>query len=251
VAPLLISGPAQPVRELRGLLTEDGEPLLVLQVGILDLERPELTDAAGLVHVIAGAPTPADEHALRRAERRRWPLLCVVLSEHPHEGRVLPYVPATDVLRARALDAAVIRWIGRRLTVRSSEAAWALASRLPALQETVTRSLVDRYARRNALVAAATFVKGEDFPVLTLNELRMTLRLAAVAGAEPRTGQALAVASSLGGGLALRAVARRLGALLPLPDWAVKALVAYAGTRAIGLAAAALAARDAGAVRPR
>jgi hypothetical protein len=223
----------------------------VQPIGILDLERPEVNEAAALVLVIRGAATPADEHALRRAERRQLSTLCIVLTESPHNGGVLPYIPATDVLRTRVLGPAVVRWIGRRLTAREPEAAWALASRLPALQDAVTRSLVDRYARRNALIAAATFVKGEDFPSLTLNELRMTLRLGAVAGADPRNAQALAVATSLGGGLALRAVARRLGSVLPLPDWALRALVAYAGTRAIGLAAAALAERRDGAVRSR
>jgi hypothetical protein len=223
----------------------------VQHVGILDLERPELAGAAALVHVIRGAAAPADEHALRRAEWRRLTTLCIVLSDSPHEGRVLPYVPATDVLRARSLDPAAARWIGRRLAAREPEAAWALASRLPALRDAVTRSLVERYARRNAMIGAATFAQGQDFPSLTLNELRMTLRLAAIAGAEPRNAQTLAVAGSLGGGLVLRTLARRLGSVLPLPAWALQAIVAYAGTRAIGLAVAALAARSDGTVRSR
>jgi hypothetical protein len=251
VPPLLLSGPAPAVRELRGLLTAGGEQALVQQIGILDLERPEVTGAAGIVHVIRGEATPADEHALCRAERRLLPTLCIVLSTGPDGSRVLPYVPATDVLRARKLDAPAVRWLGQRLAVRAPEAAWALASRLPALQDPVTRSLVERYARRNALVAAATFAKGRDFPTLTLNELRLTLRLAAVAGAEPRNAQLLAAGTSLGGGVALRALARRLDALLPLPGWAVQAAVAYAGTRVIGLAAVALAAHAGGAVRRR
>ena len=237
--------------ELRARLSEGGDAALVQQVGILDLERPELAGAAGIVYLIRGVATPADEHALRRAERLRLPILCLVLTDGSRDGGVLPYVPATDVLRTRALDAAAVRWIGRRLTARAPEAAWALASGLPALREGVRRSLIERYARGNALIAAATFVPGQDFPTLTLNELRMTLRLAAAAGAEPRRAQGLAIATSLGGGLALRAVARRLGAMRPLPRWAVQAAVAYAGTRAIGLAAAALASRGDGDVRPR
>jgi uncharacterized protein (DUF697 family) len=248
--PLLVSGAPTGAVELRLRLTEGGDPSLVRQVGILDLEREQPGESAALLYVIRDEPAPADEHALRSADHRGLPIICVVLSDH-QGSRVLPYVLATDVLRTPALDAAAVDWIARRLVARAPEAAWALAVRLPAIREPVKQALARHFSQRNALAAATTLAPGQGFPLLTLNQIRMTLRIAAASGMEPRKAQALAVGAALGGGLALRAVSRRLSAALPLPSFAVRAAVAYAGTRAMGLAATALAARARGDVRPR
>jgi uncharacterized protein (DUF697 family) len=249
--PLLVSGAPAGAAELRSLLTAaGGDPELVRQVGIADLEQEELAESTGLVYVIRDEPSPADERALRSADHHRLPTVCVVLTDRPG-SRVLPYVLATDVLRTPALDEAAVDWMARRLVARSPDDAWALASRLPAIRQPVMEALAKRFSERNALAAATTITPGQGFPVLTLNQIRMTLRIAAVSGMDPKKAQALAVLASLGGGLALRAVSRRLSSRLPLPSSAVKAAVAYAGTRAIGLAATALAARVQGDVRPR
>jgi uncharacterized protein (DUF697 family) len=248
--PLLVSGAPSNAAELRRRVTEGGDPELVRQVGILDLEREQPGESTALLYVVRDELAPADEHALRSADHRRLPIICVVLSDHPG-SRVLPYVLATDVLRTAALDDAAVDWIARRLVARASEAAWALASRLPAIREPVTQALSRQFSQRNALAAATTLAPGQGFPLLTLNQIRMTLRIAAVSGMEPRKAQALAVGAALGGGLALRAVSRRLSAALPLPSFAVRAAVAYAGTRAMGMAATALAARAQGDVRRR
>ena len=45
------------------------------------------------------------------------------------------------------------------------------------------------------------------------------------------------IADTVAAGLGLRAVARHLVDLLPIPRWVVKGLIAYAGTRALGEAA--------------
>lgn len=241
--PLLVSGPPSTAVELRARLAEDGDPDLVRRVGILDLERPELAGSSGLVYAIKGGATPADEHALRRADRQRIPIVCVILSDRPPDGRVLPYVLATDVVRTPAIDRAALDAIASRLAARAPEAAWVLAARLPALRPAVSRALVERYARRNAGLGAATFVPGPDLPALTLNELRLALRLAAMEGRDPQAVQAVALAASVATGLTLRTVARSLTRLLPLPAWAIQAAVAYAGTRALGAAALGLAGR--------
>ena len=53
-----------------------------------------------------------------------------------------------------------------------------LAARLPALRRGVADALIARVARQNAAIAAAVFIPGVDFPVLTLNQLRLVLRIA-------------------------------------------------------------------------
>ena len=87
------------------------------------------------------------------------------------------------------------------------------------------------------MVAAAVFVPGVDMPLLTLNQLRLVLRIAAAYGEEmnrDRLPEALAVVAA---GLGLRTVARELLDLVPVAGWALKGAIAYAGTRAVGEAA--------------
>ena len=64
--------------------------------------------------------------------------------------------------------------------------------------EPVTQALCRQFSQRNALAAATTLAPGQGFPLLTLNQIRMTLRIAAVSGMEPRKAQALAVGAALG-----------------------------------------------------
>jgi hypothetical protein len=68
----------------------------------------------------------------------------------------------------------------------------------------------------------------------------MTLRLATASGREPRSVQALAAGAPLAAGVAGRAISRTLAGAVPLPAWLVRAVVAYAGTRAVGEALGAL-----------
>src|SRR5207237_372010 len=98
--------------------------------------------------------------------------------------------------------------------------------------------LVASFSAKNGLVGAAVFIPGADLPVLTLNEVRMVLRLEQAYGlaVDPRE-RAPEVLASLAAGVGLRAAARELLDLVPVAGWAVKGAVAYAGTRALGEAA--------------
>jgi uncharacterized protein (DUF697 family) len=73
--------------------------------------------------------------------------------------------------------------------------------------------------------------------VLTLNQLRLVLRLAAVHGVEVDQQRAPEVLATVAAGLGLRTVARQLLGAVPVAGWLVKGAVAYGGTRALGEAA--------------
>jgi uncharacterized protein (DUF697 family) len=74
-------------------------------------------------------------------------------------------------------------------------------------------------------------------PVMTLNQMRLVMRLAAVHGFDHDPQRALELASVLGGGFGLRAVGRSLLGFVPVAGWAVRAGMGYAGTVAVGEAA--------------
>ena len=193
------------------------------------------TRAAALVHVLAGPATEDDERQLRAADRARVPVVAV--QTDPAAVGEVPYVLATDVVpcppgRGFPVDE-ILTAVARRL----GEDGTALAARLPALRRPLADELIRTFGRRNAVIAAAVFVPGVDFPVLTINQLRMVLRIAAAYGHEVDAKRAPEILGVIGAGLGFRALAHRALGAIPFGGWAVQAAVAYTGTRAIGEAA--------------
>ncbi len=114
------------------------------------------------------------------------------------------------------------------------EKAYALAGKLPALRRRVADGIVEQFARQNAVLGAAIFIPGADLPVMTLNQIRMVLRLAGAYGEELDRERAVEILGVVGAGLGLRALARQFVGLVPLAGWAVKGAIGYAGTKALG-----------------
>lgn len=90
---------------------------------------------------------------------------------------------------------------------------------------------------QNAGIGFVVFIPGADFPVMTLNQAKMILQIAAAYGQEISAQRVKELAAVVGGGFACRAVARQAVGVVPALGWAIKAGVGYAGTSAMGHAA--------------
>jgi uncharacterized protein (DUF697 family) len=191
--------------------------------------------AAAYVHVLAAEPSPEDEAALKRAHRARVPAIALA-----RERYHVPFVLPTDVIVIPPGQGFPLEEVARVLAARLGESGTALAARLPVLRPAVCDWLIASFARRNAIIAAAVFVPGVDLPALTLNQMRLVLRIAAAHGQEISNERLPELLAVLGGGLGFRALARELVDLVPGVGWAVKGAIAYAGTRALGEAAVRL-----------
>jgi uncharacterized protein (DUF697 family) len=170
----------------------------------------------------------ADEERLRDASRTRVPIVAV------SDDASLPYVLATDVVRVPRGHGFPVDEVAVALARRLGEDGTALAARLPVLRRAVCSALIRRFARHNAVLAAAIFVPGVDMPALTLNEVRLVLRIAVAYGEEVDTHRAVELLGVVGAGFGFRAVARELLDVVPVAGWAVKGAIAYGGTKAIG-----------------
>ena len=73
--------------------------------------------------------------------------------------------------------------------------------------------------------------------MLTLNQLRLVLRLAAAYGREIDADRLPEILGVVGGALGFRALARQALGFVPIAGWAVQGAVAYVGTRTLGEAA--------------
>ena len=235
------------VKEARIALADD-RPLLV--TGVLaeplakELGRGSSTGAiatsgsvdraAALVRVLAGQPTDEDDQALRAAKRAGVPVIAVQTGVEQFD---VPYVLATDVVSCPPGTGFPVETIARVLAARLGQRAAPLAARLPAFRDPVCDALIESFSRKNGLLGAAIFIPGADFPVLTLNQIRLVLRLATAHGEDVDQERLPEILGTVAAGFSFRLVARQLLATVPVAGWALKGAVAYGGTRAIGEAA--------------
>jgi uncharacterized protein (DUF697 family) len=191
-------------------------------------------DAGCLIRLLAGAPTDEDEQELKAAKRAKVP---VVVVQTGTEDFDIPYVLATDVVKCRPGEGFPIEEIAAAVAARLGEDGTGPAALVPVLREPLCRELIESFSRKNGILAVAIFVPGADFPVLTLNQIRLVLRLAAAHGVEVDQQRLPEVLATVAAGFGFRAVARQLLGAVPFAGWAVKGGVAYGGTRALGEAA--------------
>lgn len=201
--------------------------------GAVRLGGPERADV--YVHVLAGRVDDEDAALLRQA--RYAPVPAIAVAVGLAEDTTIPYVYATDVVWIGAGEPFPLETIAQVIAARLGERGAPLAAHVPLLREAVSGQLLASFALRNGLLAAARR-SGADLPGLVLNELRLVLRLAQAYDAAGEVAERLPeLAATVGTGFGLRALARELRKLAPDADWAVRVLVACAGTRALGEAA--------------
>src|SRR5829696_4579365 len=109
----------------------------------------------------------------------------------------------------------------------------ALAKGYPPLRRAVCEEIVRNNARQNAVIGALP-IPGADMPVMTANQARMVLNIAAAYGEELSMDRARELLGVLAAGFGLRALSRQAVKLVPVAGWAASAVIAYAGTVAMG-----------------
>ena len=124
---LAVAGAPELVTALSRALGRDGDPGALVGPDALD-------HAAALVLVLVGPPSEAEEELLKKARRARVPVVC--LAAGPVEGPI-PFVLATDVVRAEPGRGFPVEELARVLARRLGEAATPLAARLPVLRDAV------------------------------------------------------------------------------------------------------------------
>jgi uncharacterized protein (DUF697 family) len=216
--PLGVAGARELVPLLARELRAGGDELAVVE------NRTE--GVAALVWV--GAP---DEEKLRAVARAGVPIVAIT------EETSIPYVFASAIVHVPPGHGFPVPEIARALAHGLGENGTSLAARLPALRGAVCDELIASFSKRNALISAAIFVPGVDLPVLTLNQIRLVLRIALAHGEQIDNRRAVELVGVVGAGFGFRAVARELLDLVPVAGWAVKGAIAYSGTKAIGEAA--------------
>ncbi len=142
------------------------------------------------------------------------------------------------VLHTRGTPAAKSA-LARRIAAVAGQGGFALAAALPALRAAVIEHTIQATARQNALVGAVIILPGADMPVMTMNQLKMVLRIGAAYGYRSDLQRTVEMLGVIASGLGMRALARRAVEYVPGLGWAMKASFGYVGTEAIGRSAVA------------
>ena len=227
--PLAVGG----AKELAAVLRRE-----LARGGVAEAVREgSVKEAAALVYVIGGDVDEDDERELREKNRAGVPIVAVLVGHAAADPPTVPYVHASEILTVAAGAGFPVERIAQSLARVLGEEGTALAARLPVLRRPVCDELISRFSRQNGLIGVAVFVPGADLPVLTLNQIRLVLRVADAYGFEIDRERVPEVLGVIGSGLGFRALAREALGAIPVAGWAVKGAFAYAGTRALGEAA--------------
>ena len=127
--------------------------------------------------------------------------------------------------------------MGEWVVAACREKRLALALSFPFVRKPLSLEAVSATSLQNAGIGLVLFIPGADMPLMTLNQAKMLLQIAAAYGEPMNAARVKELAAIVAGGFACRSVARQVAGAVPAIGWAVKAGVGYAGTKAMGLAA--------------
>lgn len=248
-APLrvLLLGPAGPAREAlrRWLSARSPNPTALLVAP----EAGPWPESDLQLLVLEGEASLAPE-AMARLSREHRDQLTVALVGPLTQGQARRPRLAEDlqVPQARILLADDLSLLGERLASRWLEAFGQhrirLGRQFPALRAEAASKEIHATAQQNALVGAMP-IPGADLPVMTANQVKLVLRLATLHDQHLGMDRLPEVLATLGGGVALRGLARQVAKFVPGPGWLIAGAMGYSGTLAVGKAAQAYFTREA------
>lgn len=198
----------------------------------------DVLDVDGSADAVIALTGPGSTLAesVRRARERFVPTAVVALGEPRDDvSRRLDH-PLVDVIvheEAGELIDGLGLWLSERLTGKRI----ALAANFGFVRRAVAEEAVKSTSFQNAVIGGVAFIPGADMPLMTANQAKMVLQIAAAYGQPLGTERIKELAAVVGGAFAMRTVARQFVGLIPGFGWALKAGIGYSGTLAMGYAA--------------
>ena len=226
------AAPRDLVRAVRDLLLPE-RPNAEVRVCSLRAPRP-VTEPADAVVALAGPDSEAS--AIAAYAGAGIPVALVVegaleaprLALDERAGALVSVVAASS---PSTLEDKLASWLAS-----ATEKHLALAANFPFCRRAVSDLLISRCALENAVVGLVRLIPGSDLPLMTANQAKLALDLAAAHGRSLEPERALELAGVIGGGLTWRALARTVASALPGFGTFARVGVAYGGTVATGTA---------------
>ncbi len=209
------------------------------EVGVVGEGAPRVTASTDAVVGVLGGGGSAMADYLAQARAGDAHVVTLKLAGAGSAAPATVGQPLDDFLEGEDAERLVRHDLGRWLAERMHEKRLALAAGLGFTRPAVAGEYVKATAWQNALIGGVTIIPGADMPLMTGNQAKMVLQIAAAYGEKLDMERAKELLAVVGGGFAFRSIARQLLDFVPGFGWALKAGVAYAGTTAMGKAAIA------------
>jgi len=210
-----------------------------LQIEVAEIGKAPITaPGTDVVIALAGSGNVGLREALEGPRRLRLPVVVAALGDAPREVDVAASLrqPTSDIVVRAEPEEAVDRlglWLSENLASRKL----ALAHNFSFMRAAVAEDAVRTTAWQNGLVGVLTPIPGADMPIMTANQIKMLLQIAAAYGQPLNVERVKELAAVVAGGYLLRALARQTLTVVPVLGWAVKGALGYTGTIAMGKAA--------------
>ncbi len=192
-------------------------------------------DSADAIIALAG-PSNTVAATLARSRDHFVPTVLVVYGEDRDSAARRLDHPILDTIVADD-PADLVDGLGRWLVDRLTGKRLALATNFAFMRRAMAEEAIKNTAFQNAVIGGVMIIPGADMPLMTANQAKMLLQIAAAYGEALGKERVRELAAVVGGGFAMRAVARQAIGLVPGFGWAIKAGIGYSGTLAMGYAA--------------
>lgn len=231
-------GPAGEHREaVRELFLEGSQHRGTLRQADLGNDMPPEADIHLVLLDPAFGPPSSQLSVLRKINPKAVLLVLLGIEDDAFEGRRREVAASVGVRLDHVIGAKTLSQLRPTLTKRLltlfEEHTVPLSRQFLFLRDEASNQEIAASAQQNAMIGLMP-VPGADMPLMTANQVKMVMRLAAIHD-QPMTYDRLKeVLAVLGGGLALRTAARQLAKFVPGPGWLIGGGLGFAGTLAMG-----------------
>ncbi|MDP2300109.1 MAG: DUF697 domain-containing protein, partial [Actinomycetota bacterium] len=195
---------------------------------------PALVPGTDVVIALVGSGGAGLVEALEGPRRMQLQVVAVSLGAEGRADALSDALsqPTGDLVVAESPEQAVAS-LGDWLADALGSKRLALAHNFVFMRRAVAEDAVKTTAWQNGVIGAVSLIPGADMPIMTANQAKMLLQIAAAYGEPLGVDRIKELAAIVGGGFALRTVARQLLVVVPVLGWAVKGGIGYTGTVAM------------------
>ncbi|HSK47772.1 MAG TPA: hypothetical protein VLA05_07200 [Coriobacteriia bacterium] len=195
----------------------------------------EVESSADAVIGLTG-PGATLAQSLQRSRDRSIPTVALALESDRDAVAYRLSHPILDTIAEEDPDD-LIEKLGSWLAEKVQGKRVALAANFAFVRRAVAEESVKSTAFQNGVIGGVVILPGADLPLMTANQAKMVMQIAAAYGEPLGAERVKELATVIGGAFALRAIARQFVGLVPGFGWAIKAGIGYSGTLAVGYAA--------------
>lgn len=177
---------------------------------------------------------------LTQLDRTKLALALVGIPDHLAATRQRELIHALSLDAEQVVPVASLKELAgpfaRVLFDRFSELVIPLSRQFPIFRHEAAWQEVQATAKQNGVIGVIP-IPGADMPLMTANQIKMILRMAAMFDMPLGIERARELLAVLGGAFGLRTAARQIVKVVPGPGWLFGGAIGYSGTIAMGKAA--------------